>query len=79
MGLGTWLNDKVGERAMELFFDKPLYSDITFSLPDNTSFYAHKCIVTSRCSVFKTMFASRFAESKQAVVKIPGMSHLFNF
>eukprot|EP01127_Copromyxa_protea_P013061 TRINITY_DN3470_c0_g1_i1.p1 TRINITY_DN3470_c0_g1~~TRINITY_DN3470_c0_g1_i1.p1 ORF type:complete len:592 (-),score=112.57 TRINITY_DN3470_c0_g1_i1:19-1794(-) len=72
--IGTWLNDQVGEKMMELFFNKPLYSDVKFLLPDNTSFYGHKCIITARCSVLKRMFSSGFAEAKQEVVKIPDTS-----
>ncbi len=29
---GTWLNDKNAEKTKELFFNKPLYSDITFEI-----------------------------------------------
>jgi hypothetical protein len=31
-GIGTWLNDILGENAKKLFFNKSLLSDLTFSI-----------------------------------------------
>jgi Rho family protein len=42
--IGTYLNDKVGERAKELFFNRPLLSDVTFRVGDKI-IYAHKAIL----------------------------------
>jgi len=68
--IGTYLNDEAGAHAIDYFFNKPLFSDITFQLPDNSTFFAHKSLVSTRCKVMRTMFQSAFSESTQSVVKI---------
>eukprot|EP01126_Amoeba_proteus_P054190 TRINITY_DN6652_c0_g1_i11.p1 TRINITY_DN6652_c0_g1~~TRINITY_DN6652_c0_g1_i11.p1 ORF type:complete len:632 (-),score=135.07 TRINITY_DN6652_c0_g1_i11:348-2243(-) len=73
--IGTWLNDQTGEKAIELFFNKPLFSDVTFNVTqDGVTFFAHKAMVSARCTVLQRMFASKFVEANQAVVKIDDAS-----
>jgi len=68
--IGTYLNDEAGIRAIDYFFNKPLFSDISFRLPNNSTFYAHKSLVSTRCKVMRTMFKSAFSESSQSVINI---------
>jgi len=68
--IGTFLNDEAGSRAIDYFFNKTQFSDIAFRLPDNSTFFAHKSIVSTRCKVMRTMFKSAFSEATQSVVKI---------
>jgi len=68
--IGTYLNDEMGSRAIDYFFNKTLFSDIAFRLADNSTFFAHKSFVSTRCKVMRTMFKSAFSEATQSVVKI---------
>jgi len=67
--IGTWLNDKNGEKAKALFFNKSLFSDITFKV-EGVSIPAHKVLVTCRSSVLGAMFTGNFAESKSVEVAL---------
>ena len=58
-------NSKVME---ELFFNKTLYSDITFVV-DGQKIPAHRCVLTTRCEVMSAMFSGQFAESKATEVR----------
>ena len=40
--IGTFLNDQTANNLKQLFFNKPLLSDISFELDDGTVVYAHK-------------------------------------
>jgi len=68
--IGTYLNDEAGARAIELFWNKPLYSDIAFRVSNSTTFFAHKSLAGARCKVLRTMFESPFAESTQSSIAI---------
>jgi len=59
----TWLNDKFGEKALELFFNKPLLSDVSFQV-ENVTMHAHRAVVSSRSEVINAMLQSKFIEGK---------------
>lgn len=44
---GTFLNDKSGEIAKQLFFNNPLFSDVTFEV-EGRQIAAHKIVITTR-------------------------------
>ena len=58
-------NSKVMEK---LFFNKALYSDITFVV-NGKKIPAHCCVLTTRCEVMSAMFSGQFAESKNTEVR----------
>lgn len=60
--IGTWLNDRNGSLAKELFFNKPLLSDVQF-LIEGQVVYAHKIVLTTRCDVLGAMLTGGFSES----------------
>jgi len=71
--IGTWLNDKLGEKAMELFFNKSLFSDITLSLKGSgVKFSGHRALMASQCPYFATMLSSGFVESSSKEVVVGG-------
>ena len=57
-------NSKMMEK---LFFNKTLYSDITFVV-NKQKIPAHRCVLTTRCEVMSAMFNGQFAESKTTEV-----------
>eukprot|EP01090_Pellita_catalonica_P018752 TRINITY_DN6156_c0_g1_i1.p1 TRINITY_DN6156_c0_g1~~TRINITY_DN6156_c0_g1_i1.p1 ORF type:complete len:750 (+),score=175.71 TRINITY_DN6156_c0_g1_i1:2062-4311(+) len=67
--IGTFLNDKMGEKAKDLFFCRKKFSDVKFNVAGKT-YSAHKAFLTSRCSVLETMFGSKFAESSMKEVEV---------
>ena len=50
-----------------LFFNKAVYSDITFVV-DGRKIPAHRCVLTTRCEVMSAMFSGQFSESKATEV-----------
>jgi len=50
--IGTWLNDLVGEKAKEDFFNRTLFSDLCFKV-ENVLVHGHKAMVSSRCAVLE--------------------------
>eukprot|EP01087_Luapelamoeba_hula_P022770 TRINITY_DN8241_c0_g1_i1.p1 TRINITY_DN8241_c0_g1~~TRINITY_DN8241_c0_g1_i1.p1 ORF type:complete len:756 (+),score=147.38 TRINITY_DN8241_c0_g1_i1:39-2306(+) len=67
--IGTWLNDATALVYKTHFFDKPLFSDVTFVIEGEEGqrprrVHAHKAILHARCSVLATMFSSHFSEGK---------------
>ena len=58
-------NSKMMEK---LFFNKTLYSDITFVV-NKQKIPAHHCVLTTRCEVMSAMFSGQFAESKTTEVR----------
>ncbi|XP_022095622.1 rho-related protein racA-like [Acanthaster planci] len=71
--IGTYLNDQTGQRAKWLFLNKQTLSDIRFKVED-TTVYAHKVMLTSRCSFMSGMFSGGFTESSQDEIKIEHVS-----
>jgi hypothetical protein len=68
---GTWMNDQTGGMFKELFLNKSKFSDVSFKV-DGKTIYAHRIILSSRCSFMSTMFAGSFIESKRnAEIPIP--------
>jgi len=47
--IGTWLNDLVGEKVKEDFFNRSLFSDLSFKV-ENVMVHGHKSMVSSRCA-----------------------------
>lgn len=68
------MNDKSGEIALELFFNRGIESDISFKV-ENKSLNAHKSIVSIRSNVLDVMLNGSFSESKQKMVKITDMNY----
>ena len=56
------------EAMKALFFNKALYSDITFVV-NGKKIPAHRCVLTTRCEVMSAMFSGQFAESKNTEVR----------
>ncbi|GAM24261.1 hypothetical protein SAMD00019534_074360 [Acytostelium subglobosum LB1] len=69
--IGTFLNDEIGERSKELFFDKKIFSDIQFVVEGKT-FYAHKAFIYARSNVINSYIASTstFSERDDATIKV---------
>jgi len=67
--IGTYLNDEAGSRALEIFFNRPLYSDIKIDV-EGMKFFGHKSLISARCEVLRAMFSSSFVESTQTTVPI---------
>ncbi|XP_022095620.1 rho-related protein racA-like isoform X2 [Acanthaster planci] len=71
--IGTYLNDQTGQRAKWLFLNKQTLSDIQFKVED-TTVYAHKVMLTSRCGFMNGMFSGDFTESSQEEIRIEDVS-----
>jgi len=68
--IGTYLNDEAGSRALEYFFNKPLYSDLKITGGNLPLYSAHKCIISARVDVLSRMLNSMFIEATQPVITI---------
>jgi Rho family protein len=71
--IGTYLNDEAGSRALDLFWNKSLYSDIKIEV-DSIKYFGHKSLISARCEVLRAMFSSAFVESTQSTVLIQDVS-----
>lgn len=60
--IGTWMNDRSGAAARQIFLNKPLLADVSFVVNDQT-IPAHSAILTARCDVMAAMFGGSFSES----------------
>ncbi|XP_030828131.1 rho-related protein racA [Strongylocentrotus purpuratus] len=67
--IGTYLNDLTGQRSKEMFFRKPVFSDVQFEV-EGQLLYAHKAILKARCAVMAKMFSGVFAESSTSKIPI---------
>lgn len=67
--IGTYLNDKTGERMKELFFNCAERADVIFNV-EGKYVYAHKCVLAARCEVMAAMFGGNFVESKGKMTEI---------
>jgi len=69
--IGTWLNDKFGEKANALFLNKPLFSDVKFRAgPQGTLVYGHRALMTCHCPVLQAMLTGGFKEGREQAVDI---------
>ena len=68
--IGTWLNDRNSTITKQLFFNKPLLSDVRF-LVEGQLVYAHKLVLSTRCEVMAAMLSGYFMESSRQEVSIP--------
>ncbi len=60
----TYCADRLALFTKKLFFNKPLLSNVTFTLEEGgVTIPAHKCILASQCEVFRTMFDSGLSEA----------------
>ncbi|XP_022081979.1 rho-related protein racA-like [Acanthaster planci] len=71
--IGTYLNDQTGQRAKWLFLNKQALSDVRFKV-EETTVYAHKMMLTSRCEFMAGMFSGLFQESSKDEIKIEDVS-----
>jgi len=62
--IGTYLNDANGNRLMELFFNKSLFSDVLIVLPDGTNYYGHKCLIGTRSTQLKDLISDKNSPKK---------------
>jgi len=63
--IGTWLNDKLGEKGKQLFLNKQLLSDVTFRVGSNGPvIYGHRAMIVAHCPVLKAMLTSGFREGQ---------------
>jgi GTPase SAR1 family protein len=67
--ISTYLNDELAKKIMEKFFNKELFSDVTFSIEEKT-FFGHKAMLCCNSPVMATMMNSKFIESSSNVVEI---------
>ena len=67
--IGTWLNDRNGAISKQIFFNRPLFSDIQF-LVEGQHVYAHKLVLSTRCDVMAAMLGGHFMESSRKEVRI---------
>ncbi|EGG18219.1 Rab GTPase [Cavenderia fasciculata] len=69
--ISTYLNDEIGERAKELFFNKKVYSDIQFVV-EGKVLYAHKAFIYSRSPVVNAFVNSTkdFSEKEGSTVEL---------
>jgi len=70
--LGTWLNDQSGAKAMELYLNKVLFSDVTLRAQDSPApIPCHKALIMCRSTVVTTLVL----EAKQSAVLVENTSH----
>lgn len=67
--IGTWLNDHNSSISKQLFFNKPLLSDIQFVV-EGELVYAHKLVLSTRCEVMEAMLSGQFMENSKKQVSI---------
>ena len=67
--IGTWLNDRNSSIAKQLFFNKPLMSDVQFCV-EGQLVHAHKLVLSTHCEVLGAMLTGGFAESNVQEVSI---------
>ena len=65
--IGTWLNDRNGAIAKDLFLNKPLLSDVVFVV-EGQSIFCHRIVLATRCEVLGAMLTGGFAESSRQQV-----------
>ena len=69
--IGTWLNDRNSATSKQLFFHKPLLSDVHF-LVEGQLVPAHRLVLSTRCEVMTAMLSGYFMEStRQEVSPLP--------
>jgi len=69
--IGTWLNDKLGERAKLLFLNKQILSDFTFSVAgEGGVLYGHRALLGCHSEVMMAMMSSQFREGKSHHVEV---------
>ena len=66
--IGTWINDRCGAAAKQLFCNESLLADVSFRV-DGTVVPAHSAVLTARCEVMAAMFGGSFAESRTKEVR----------
>eukprot|EP00118_Oscarella_pearsei_P021081 m.234370 g.234370 ORF g.234370 m.234370 type:complete len:468 (+) comp40109_c0_seq16:1043-2446(+) len=71
--IGTWMNDRCGAAAKQLFLNESILADVSFKV-DGTNIPAHSTVLTARCEVMAAMFGGSFAESQSKGVEITGTS-----
>ncbi|XP_065844848.1 rho-related protein racA-like [Oscarella lobularis] len=71
--IGTWINDRCGAAAKQLFCNESLLADVSFRV-DGTVVPAHSAVLTARCEVMAAMFGGSFAESRTKEVEISSTS-----
>ena len=71
--IGTWLNDRNGTIAKQLFLNKSLFSDVKFRV-EGEVVYAHKLVLCTRCEVMSAMLTGGFLESETS--EVSGCSRL---
>ena len=69
--IGTWLNDRNSGIGKEIFFNKPLLSDVKFSVEGHQA-HAHKLVLATRCDFMGAMLTGGFAESNTQEVQRNG-------
>ena len=67
--IGTWLNDRNGGVAKQLFLNQELFSDIKFCVEGQTVF-AHKLVLCAHCDVMAAMLMGGFVESDSSEVRV---------
>jgi len=74
--IGTFLNDLTATHIIDLYFNKNLYSDLTFEV-DGKKILSHKSIVGVRCEVLRRMISNpKFMEGKSGMVHIEDCSFI---
>lgn len=66
--IGTWLNDRNSAICKQIFFNKPLFSDVQF-LVEGQRVYAHKLVLCTRCEVMAAMLSGHFMEGSREEVR----------
>jgi hypothetical protein len=82
LGSGISFASSEGEMstAFKSFFNNAALSDVAFTFPPDASespvddVYGHKVVLAARCSYFKMMFSSGFAENGQTTIPVEGFS-----
>eukprot|EP01130_Rhizamoeba_saxonica_P016412 TRINITY_DN7581_c0_g1_i1.p1 TRINITY_DN7581_c0_g1~~TRINITY_DN7581_c0_g1_i1.p1 ORF type:complete len:678 (+),score=138.23 TRINITY_DN7581_c0_g1_i1:112-2145(+) len=65
--IGTYLNDELGARAMDLFFKKKLFSDVIL-IVEKQYIYAHRCFLSPRSEYLDSMIAGHFQNEKNMYI-----------
>jgi len=73
--IGTYLNDEHAALCKRLFFNQSTFSDVSFSVHDQSSsavqeVKGHKAIAVARSNVLSAMLSGNFAESDLSTVNI---------
>ena len=67
--IGTWLNDRNGSVAKQLYFNQDFMSDLAFNV-EGQRIPAHCALLSARCDVLAAMLSGNFREGRGVEVSL---------